>query len=209
MSLFHHLYHQCRQLDWSHPGSWPAPAHYLAIALLSLIITLSSLGWFAWPAHENLRQARQQEQQLHRIITRHRHRIAHLDSYRKRQQKLSRALDTQREQLPTQSDMADLLDQITHRAKSHQIETRQFKSRPEQPRRFDTVSPWQLSLRGRFHPLMHFIADVLTLPWLVTIRDLDIRRTTEEHILHMQLTVNIHRRPNASAAAANAPDAQS
>lgn len=165
---------ELRELDQHNMGSWPAWAYGLAIAFVSLVIMLISGWYFVLPKRATLTRAIHTETQLKNTFRTQQPLAANLDAYRERlsqkQTEFSHLLD----QLPTRSEVPNLLRDISQARSENGLDEKLFKPATKTTRGFYTVLPNDLVVTGTFHQFGHFISDVAALPGIVTVSNIHI-----------------------------------
>ena len=89
-------------------------------------------------------------------------------------------LQTMLRQLPSKTEMPDLLNDITQAAQAAGIETELFQPGPEVMKDFYAEKPIQLKMLGTYHQFGSFISNVASLPRVVilTMHDVSLKPLT-------------------------------
>jgi len=95
-------------------------------------------------------------------------------------------------QLPNQTEVADLLVDVSQTGLASGLEFELFQPRAEAPREFYAELPISIRVIGGYHEFGEFISGVAALPRIVTIHNVSISRTGNGN-LGMNLTAKTYR----------------
>jgi type IV pilus assembly protein PilO len=95
-------------------------------------------------------------------------------------------------QLPNQTEVADLLVDVSQTGLASGLEFELFQPRSEVPREFYAELPISIRVIGGYHEFGEFISGVAALPRIVTVHDVNISRTGDGK-LGMNLTAKTYR----------------
>ncbi|HFE39094.1 MAG TPA: pilus assembly protein PilO, partial [Gammaproteobacteria bacterium] len=82
-------------------------------------------------------------------------------------------------QLPSKTEVADLLTDITQTGLSNGLEFDFFKPKEEKPREFYAELPIELKVRGQYHEFGRFMSSIASLPRIVTVQDFTIKKADD------------------------------
>lgn len=166
-----------KNIDMQQPGSWPGPVKYVFAALIIIIICLAA--WFAVikTAMEDLAKLEQTEQTLLTEFEGKQARVANLEEYRKQLDDMREILRQMLRQLPSRTEMPDLLDDVSQAALSTGIDNQKFQPQPEVLHEFYAEKPISLRMVGTYHQFGEFVSAVASLPRVVilTMHDIQLR----------------------------------
>jgi type IV pilus assembly protein PilO len=94
-------------------------------------------------------------------------------------------------QLPSQTEVAELLVDISQTGLANGLEFKLFKPRDEAPAEFYAELPIQLVVTGDYHEFGKFVSDVAALPRIVTLQDISIKPSGSQ--LTMEATAKTYR----------------
>ncbi|MFO1505622.1 MAG: type 4a pilus biogenesis protein PilO [Lysobacterales bacterium] len=163
MSFFDDL----RNLDRNNIGAWPKSIKTFFAVIVFAIIVL--LGWWVWirGQQDDLHQAQRVEVSLKKEFSDKQAKMVNLPEYRKQLDDMKELLRTMLRQLPSKTEMPDLLVDISQTALAAGIETDLFQPGPEAIKEFYAEKPIQLKMRGTYHQFGTFISGVASLPRVV------------------------------------------
>lgn len=163
-----------RELDIKEAGLWPWSLQ-LVLCLLLLGVTFFAMHWYlAAPTKEQLVQARAEESQLLRDYRGKAALAARLDPLRDQVNALDVRMDTLREMLPTGAEVPSLLDSISEAAIDHQLAIDFLRLGSQADEEHYTERPFDIQVRGDYHRIGAFMADVASMPRIVTLHDLTL-----------------------------------
>lgn len=165
---------QFRNLDPNNIGSWPPIVKGVVIALVCASVL--GLGyWFDTQEQvEVLERARLNEEQLKRDFETKQAKAASLDAYREQMAEMEESFGTMLRQLPSKTEVADLLVDITQTGLASSLEFELFKPGNDVPREFYAELPIDVQVVGGYHSFGEFVSGVAALPRIVTLHDISI-----------------------------------
>ena len=104
--------------------------------------------------------------------------MANIGEYRKQLEELQGLLDTMLKQLPTQTEMPDLLESISDTGKVNGLVFSLFKPEGEVPRDFYAAKPISIRATGTYHQFSEFVSSVAALSRIVTLEAANLSRPT-------------------------------
>lgn len=173
MSFFDDL----RNLDRNNIGGWSKSVKFFFCAIIVVVILF--LGWYfkISAQQEELKQAQDKELALQKEFADKQGKVVNLEAYRKQLADMEEMLQTMLRQLPSRTEMPDLLNNITQAALSAGIETQLFQPGAEVMKDFYAEKPIQLKMLGTYHQFGTFISNVASLPRVVilTMHDVSLK----------------------------------
>lgn len=174
MSFFDDL----RNLDRNNVGGWPTPIKsFFAILIIALIFFL---GWYFQISaqQEELETSQRKEDTLKADFTRKQAQVVNLEAYEKQLEDMKEELRQLIGQLPSKTEMPELILAISQAALRAGIENELFQPGPEVPKEgFYAEKPIQLRMVGTYHQFGAFIGAVASLERVVilTMHDVSLR----------------------------------
>jgi type IV pilus assembly protein PilO len=166
-----------RNLDRNNVGGWSKSVKIFFASLIVVLILF--LGWYLYIRDQQaeLEQVRGKEVALKKEFADKQAKAVNLEAYRKQLADMQEMLQTMLRQLPSKTEMPDLLNDITQAALGAGIETELFQPGPEAMKDFYAEKPIQLKMRGTYHQFGTFISNVASLPRVVilTMHDVSLR----------------------------------
>jgi type IV pilus assembly protein PilO len=162
---------ELKDLDFSNVASWPPLAK--AVAAVLMIVVVTGLGYYFFTRHqlESLNSVRLTEQQLREEFMAKQRVMANIDAYRAQIEEMQTTLDAMLRQLPTRTEMPDLLEDVSNTGKQNGLQFELFKPEDEQPREFYSAKPISIRARANYHQFGAFVSSVAALSRIVTLEN--------------------------------------
>lgn len=186
---------QLKGLDINNIGTWPPLAKGGVVALLCVLV-LGAGYWFDTQNQLNdLTRAQQQEIHLKHAFEAKQARAANLDAYKQQMVDMKESFGTMLRQLPSKTEVADLLVDITQTGLASGLHFELFKPGNEIPKDFYAELPIQIKVTGGYHNFGQFVSGVVSLPRIVTLHDIQISMVggSKSHTLVMEATAKTYR----------------
>ncbi|HET7688366.1 MAG TPA: type 4a pilus biogenesis protein PilO [Candidatus Macondimonas sp.] len=174
LSALSRLQADLRNLDPNNPGSWPVSIRNLALVLL--MVLLGGLGyWFQiQPQLTALKAAQNREPELRLSFESKQRQVANLDAYKVQLREMQERFATMLRQLPSQTEMANLLQDISQTRVGTGLEEQIFKPEAERPLEFYAEAPIRIRLTGTYHQMGDFASGLAALPRIVTLSNISL-----------------------------------
>lgn len=191
------FFDELRSLNQNNIGSWPRWAYIGFITLICLAILGAGIWYLVLPKQEELEQVQQKEQELRQEFETKQKKVANLDAYRTQLAEMERRFGELLRQLPSETEVPNLLNDISQTRLASGLEEELFKPRPEVKKDFYAVLPNDLVVTGSYHELGTFVSSVAALPRIVTIDEVSIQplrgNAGGQNDLRMSVTANTYR----------------
>lgn len=164
-----------RALDTNDPGRWPLPFRVAAVTLI--LVAVGALGIWQFVIKSEipeLERAQQQELELFESFENKQQLAANFEAYENQLAEIERDFGTMLRQLPGQTEVASLLEDISQTALGAGLEELLFQPSPEVSQNFFAELPIRLRYTGSYHELAEFVSGVAALPRIVTLHNIRI-----------------------------------
>jgi len=163
-----------RKVDPNNPGTWPASIRNLA--LVALFLFMGGLGyWFQiQPQLAVLKAAQDKEPELRQSFETKQRQVANLDAYKAQLRDIQSRFAVMLRQLPSQTEMANLLQDISQTRVATGLEEQVFKPEPEHSKEFYAEAPIRIRLTGTYHQMGDFASGLAALPRIVTLSNISL-----------------------------------
>lgn len=166
-----------RDLDFQNSGNWPQGVKMTFCVLLFGVICLA--GWYFQirDQQEDLETKQKQEETLKSDFRIKQAKAVNLEALRQQLEEMKDMLRQMLRQLPSKTEMPELLVDISQTALSSGIENDLFQPGAETIKEFYAEKPITLRMVGSYHQFGTFISGVATLPRVVilTMHDVSLR----------------------------------
>jgi type IV pilus assembly protein PilO len=165
------------KLDRNNYGSWPMPVKMAAAFIL--LVAVVGIGWYFMikPKQKDFADAQVKETALMRDFVEKQGRVVNLEDYKQQLADIEDLLRQMVRQLPSKTEMPDLLVDVSQTALSAGIDNELFEPGPEVPQQFYAEKPIQLRMVGTYHQFGAFVSGVAALPRVVilTMHDVSLK----------------------------------
>lgn len=181
---------ELRALDMQEPGRWPLPFRAAAIGIV--LVVVSALGiWQFVVKNEvpDLEEKRREEEGLRQSFETKQRKAANFDDYLDQLATIDRDFSTMLSQLPGETEVDNLLEDVSQTALAAGLDVRLFEPSAEVNKEFYAELPFKLRYIGSYHELARFVSDVAALSRIVTMHDIKITPNSIEG--EEQLTLDV------------------
>lgn len=166
-----------RELDLNNTGSWPREYKIGACILVGLLIFF--LLWYVITREkgDTLTNLEAQEATLRTDFETKQGKAANLEPLKQQLAQMEQQLQQMLRQLPSKTEMPDLIVDISQTAIATGIQNDLFKPGEELPREFYAEQPIALRMVGTYHQFGAFVSGVASLPRVVimTMHDISLK----------------------------------
>lgn len=171
-----------RNLDRHNVGGWPNAIKLFFTGLVFVVVVLG--GWYFQISNQqdDLANAESQEESLKTQFSQKQAKSANLEALEQQLADMQDMLRTLLRQLPSRTEMPELLIDISQTALAAGIETELFQPGAETPKDFYAEKPITLRMVGTYHQFGTFISGVASLPRVVilTLHDVSLSPKSED-----------------------------
>ncbi len=181
-------------LDLTNVARWPAAAR--AVIILVMMGCIIFLGYWFHTKDQllELDKTAQLEKDLKFIFEKKAEQATNLEAYEQQLEDMRESFGAMLRQLPNQTEVADLLVDISQTGLASGLEFELFKPQPENPKEFYAELPISIRVVGEYHEFGNFVSGVAALPRIVTLHDIHISRIGESKtLLGMNVTAKTYR----------------
>ncbi len=162
-------------LDLSNIGSWPVAIKGILIAVVS--VGVLALGYFVdiQAQQEDLDRITIEEKRLKEDFEIKQAKAANLDAYKAQMVEMEDSFGAMIRQLPSKTEVEDLLVDISQTGLASGIEFQLFKPLKEKHIEFYAELPITLKMTGTYHQFGEFVSGIAALPRIVTLENISIK----------------------------------
>jgi type IV pilus assembly protein PilO len=166
-----------RNLDTSNPGGWPTPVKLFFCAILAVLILAGTWWFFVRDQQDQLEKLERTERDLRGEFENKQARAVNLEPLKKQLAEMELMLQQMLRQLPSKTEMPDLIVDISQTALATGIQNELFKPGPESKKEFYAEKPIALRMVGSYHQFGAFVSGVASLPRVVimTMHDISLK----------------------------------
>lgn len=181
------------EIDFNNMGAWPIPAKVAFVSVVCILILV--LGYFLdlQGQTDKLAMVESQEQTFKNEYRTKYMRAVNLVAYKTQMKEMEESFGAMLRQLPSKTEVDDLLVDISQTGLSSGVEFTLFKPEKEKFVDFYAELPIKISMTGDYHQFGTFVSGVASLPRIVTLHDIEIKRDDKSSTLNMKMTAKTYR----------------
>lgn len=168
------LYAELQTLDTQNPGAWPLWVRVAASALAGAFALFMGIYLLVKPVYEELKLKQAEEQTLRQKFEANQAKAAALDAYKAQLAEMEKNFGAMLKQLPSKSEVANLLNDISQTRVASSLEEELFQPQPDIPKEFYAEIPNKIVVTGTYHEMGNFVSAVAALPRIVTIEEMEL-----------------------------------
>ena len=184
-----------KKLDINNIGSWPRNMQLVAAGVVAVFILLLAYLLMFRGKKEELTGLEAQEATLRQTFEDKQGQAANLEPLRKQLAQMEQELQQMLRQLPSKTEMPDLIVDISQTALASGIRNELFQAQPETTQEFYAEQPIQIRMVGNYHQFGAFMSGVASLPRVVimTMHNIELTPKDKSGSLVMQGTIKTYR----------------
>lgn len=180
-------------LDFENIGSWPIFVK-IALAILVFIVVLGAGHFFHLSALRDAHSAAvREEEQLKSTLETKAFQAANLEAYRSQMVDMENSFAVLLEQLPKDTEVPGLLEDITHTGLGAGLEFDSINLKRETEREFYVELPIEIVAQGGYHDIAAFVSGVSALPRIVTLHDFTLTPIGNSALLRVRVVAKTYR----------------
>lgn len=166
-----------KNLDINNIGGWPQNAKIGFCVIVGLFILVMAYLLAIKGKREELQNLEGEETSLRQQYEDRQGRAANLEPLKQQLAQMEQVLQQMLRQLPSKTEMPDLIIDISQTALSSGLSNELFQPGPEQPKEFYAEKPIALRMVGSYHQFGAFVSGVASLPRVVilTMHDISLK----------------------------------
>lgn len=166
-------------LNLENIGSWPQVVKFVIWGLAFVLMLVAGYYFYISDLNMQLEAAEQKEAKLRTEFIDKADKAANLLAYREQMDEMQETFGALVRQLPGETDVPGLLEDIDNKAVSTKLEVLSIDLQPEKPAEFYVELPIEVIVKGTYHDLGAFVSGIAGLPRIVTLHDFEIARGEE------------------------------
>lgn len=164
-------------LDFNNLGTWPLP-----IKIAAAVLLMAAVGAAGWYFHiqdliAELEAKERQEVSLRSEFEEKQKVAANLEAYRERIAHLEDILEDLVQQLPTRTEMPDLLEEVSDLGRANGLNFQLFRPEAERRQEFFAAVPITIRATATYHEFGEFISSIAGMERIVTLESAELSPT--------------------------------
>lgn len=181
-------------IDWDRIGVWPAAARIFVGIVACALIIFGGYYFFVKERNFTLEQEKTREVTLRKSFEEKAFEAANLESYRKQMVEMEESFGALIKQLPTDTEVPELLDDISEKGQESRLEIDSIVPEPERATEYYVELPIKVVVAGGFHEFGAFVSGVAGMPRIVTLHDFSIvEKNKDTGSLTMEILAKTYR----------------
>lgn len=166
-----------KNLDFNNIGSWPQNAKIGFCVIISLLILVLAYFLMIRGKRDELNGLEAKEAELRTTFEVEQGKAANLEPLKQQLAQMEQVLQQMLRQLPSKTEMPDLIIDISQTALSSGLSNELFQPGQEMPKEFYAEKPIALRMVGSYHQFGAFVSGVASLPRVVilTMHDISLK----------------------------------
>ena len=166
-----------KDLSLNNTAVWPQQYKIVFCAIIAAVIVGLVWYFFITGQREELRKLEGEETSLRSDFETKQGRASNLEPLKQQLAQMEQQLQQMLRQLPSKTEMPDLIIDISQTALATGITNELFQPGPEAPKEFYAEKPIQLRMVGTYHQFGSFVSGVASLPRVVimTMHDISLK----------------------------------
>ena len=162
------------ELSLDNIGSWPLAVKVIAWVLVFLLVAVLGYFYNISDLRDQLTQSESREVELKREFEDKAFKAANLEALRKQMVEMQASFGALVSQLPSDTEVPGLLEDITNKGVESGLEIKSIKLEPEQAKEFYVELPISIEVTGSYHDFGTFVSGIAGLPRIVTLHNFKI-----------------------------------
>ena len=183
-------------LDLSTIGSWPIVVKGIIIAIVAIAVLVAGYFLDIQAQQDVLARVTNEEKTLKEDFEIKQAKASNLDAYKAQMVEMEDSFGAMIRQLPSKTEVEDLLVDISQTGLASGIEFQLFKPLAEKHIEFYAELPITLKMTGTYHQFGEFVSGIAALPRIVTLENISLAGSKgkgKKDLLTMDVTAKTYR----------------
>ncbi len=182
------------ELSLDNIGSWPLPVKLAAWVLVFVLVLVIGYVYNISDQREQLAQVERKELDLKKEFEDKAFKAANLEALRNQMKEMEESFGALVSQLPTDTEVPGLLEDITNKGLESGLEITSIKLQAEQAKEFYIELPISIEVTGTYHDFGTFVSGIAALPRIVTLHDFKMSADSKTPgVLTMSISAKTYR----------------
>lgn len=182
-------------IDWNNIGSWPVVGKIVFAAIVFFGVLAGTYFLDVQGLLEENQRVLDKESVLKKEFESQAFRVANLEAYKKQLEEIEESFGSLLRQLPRETEVAGLLEDITSAAVGASLDIVSIKLDEEAETEFYTELPINIDVVGEYHDFGAFVSAVAGLGRIVTLHDFEVSsaEVADENKLNLKIVAKTYR----------------
>ncbi len=160
--------------EFNAAGSWPLQVKAAAILIACLLVAGGGVYAFTIDQLAELEVLEGKEGELTNTFMQKQQKAVNLNDYRTQYDDIKKSLKDMMRQMPTEAEVALLLNEISETAINSGLEPKLFQPELKEKKDFYVELPYSIEMIGKYEELGLFVGGLASLSRIVTVHNIDI-----------------------------------
>jgi len=179
------LLEELKGLDFNEIGSWTRRVKITMAGLLCILILFAGYHFLIKDQFSQLKAVKAKEPQLKTTFREKKALAINLDAYKLQMVEAEETFGILLKQLPNQSEIPDLLIDMTQTGLSRGLQFEQIKPGALVQKDFYAEKIVNISAKGKYHQIANFVSDIAALPRIINIDSFNLTRINQSDLLEI------------------------
>jgi len=161
-------------IDFNNVGGWPSAIKIILLAIIFSLLLAGGYFLYLTDKQELLAKVENKELELKRDYEDKAAQSANLEEYRQQKVEMETTFGTLLRQLPSDTEVPGLLEDITLSALQHNLKIGSIDLKAESQAEFYIELPIDINVEGSYHDMGAFVSSVASLSRIVTLHNFNI-----------------------------------
>lgn len=180
-------------LDFNNIGSWPGPVKLILMVLAFALVLGAGYYFYLTDKQTLLERAEAKEVELRADYEVKAEKAANLEEYRSQKQQMEATFGALLKQLPQDTEVPGLLDDITRSALDNELTIESIDLQQERQLEFYVELPIDIVVEGNYHKIGTFVSGVAALSRIVTLHDFTLEPQDSPLNLRLKILAKTYR----------------
>ncbi|MFY0699554.1 MAG: type 4a pilus biogenesis protein PilO [Bermanella sp.] len=176
-------------IDWNNMGSWPLVGRVVFAVIIFFGVLIGLYFLDIQSSIEKYDRVIAEEEDIKKDFETKAFRVANLDAYKKQLAEIEESFGSLLRQLPRDTEVPGLLEDITASAVGSNLQIRSIKLDKEKETKFYTELPIKIDVSGEYHDFGAFVSSVAGLGRIVTLHDFTVTPVGNKNSKQLNLKI--------------------
>ena len=167
---------ELNDIDIGDLSTWPIWFRWIMVGVVAVAVLYGGYKYVIEPEQKALTKLEKTETQLRQSFLIKKELVVNLPAYQQQMIEIQDRFGVVLKQLPDKTEVPALLVDISQAGLARGLKFQQFKPATPRTDEFYVTLPISITVTGQYHQLAEFISDLASLPRIVTLGDMTIRR---------------------------------
>ena len=180
------LFEELKDLDFENIGSWSRQVKIFMTCVLCVAVIIAGYHFIIKKMFVDLDRVKAKEKTLRTTFLEKKELAVNLDAYKDQIKKAKENFEILKKQLPNESEIPDLLIDMTQVGLSRGLQFQQIRPGGTVAKDFYAEKSVNIRATGNYHQIAGFISDIAALPRIINVRNFSIDRDGNDGDLKLE-----------------------